>query len=177
MGLKNPFYKVCIVGDSAVGKTTLLYQYLEKRFNPEVESTIGSNFFVKYLKMPRIKNYIILQIWDLAGQAHFEWVRRAFYKGAKGIVYVYDLSRRNTFDNLKIWKEEVEETIGKTPNILVGNKLDLINNDNRLVSEEESNKCKQMLEASKYYETSAKIGTGVKKLFFDLGSEMYKLFK
>jgi len=177
MGLKNPFYKVCIVGDSAVGKTTMLYRYLEKRFNPEVESTIGSNFFVKYLKIPNVRRYVILQIWDLAGQAHFEWVRRAFYKGAKGIIYVYDLSRRETFENIKTWKEEVEDTIGKTPNIFVGNKLDLIIKDNRLVSKEESDHYKQMLGASEYFETSAKLGNGVNELFYKLALDMYKLFK
>jgi len=176
MGLKNPFYKVCIVGDSAVGKTTMLYRYLERRFNPEVQSTIGSNFFVKYLKIPNAKSMVILQIWDLAGQAHFEWVRRAFYKGAKGIIYVFDLSRRVTFENINTWKEEVEDTIGNCPHLLVGNKLDLVDPEKRLISLEESNQVKQNLNALQYFEMSAKLGTGVDKIFNKLAIEMYKSY-
>jgi len=85
MGIKSAFYKICIVGDFGVGKSTLLHQYLERRFISNVQSTIGSNFFVKHLKIPNVKSMVTLQIWDLAGQDHFKWVRRAFYKGAKGL--------------------------------------------------------------------------------------------
>ncbi|MFX1354884.1 MAG: Rab family GTPase, partial [Promethearchaeota archaeon] len=127
-------YKTIIAGNAGVGKTTLLHQYIRGEFRPDIQTTIGSNFFVKYVKIPQVKGFITLQIWDLAGQERFKWVRQAFYKGAKGIVYMFDLTRRDTFENLQFWKEEIESIIGAKPNILVGNKLDLISSEMRCAS-------------------------------------------
>ncbi|MFX1457525.1 MAG: Rab family GTPase [Promethearchaeota archaeon] len=166
------YFKVCIVGDFSVGKSTLLHQYLERRFLSNVQSTIGSNFFVKHLKLPKSNHYITLQIWDLAGQDHFKWVRRAFYKGAKGVVYVFDLTRKESFSHIKQWKEEVEEITGFIPNVLVGNKSDL--NENKIISVEDSDKLKQDIDASSFHETSAKLGTGVDDVFLKLSLEMNK---
>ncbi|MFX0000361.1 MAG: Rab family GTPase [Candidatus Hodarchaeota archaeon] len=177
MGSKIPFYKICIVGDFGVGKTTLLHQYLERRFNPDVSSTIGSNFFVKIIKMQNVKDPITLQIWDLAGQEHFKWVRLGFYKGAKGIVYVFDLTNKNTFDNIFGWKNEIEKAIKGFSSILVGNKLDLINDDNKIIIKKDSEILKKKLKACAYHETSAKIGTGVEEFFTKLVSRIYKSSK
>ncbi|MFX1314040.1 MAG: Rab family GTPase [Promethearchaeota archaeon] len=173
MGIPNFFYKVCIVGNSGVGKTTLLHRYLENRFNPNVTSTIGSHFFVKYLRIPDEDNLITLQIWDLAGQAHFKWVRHVFYKGAKGVVYVFDLTRKNTFEDILGWKKEIETSIGMLPNVLVGNKLDLVNSENTLIAKEELDSLTEYLDACAYYKTSAKTGTRVNNVFKSLTLEMY----
>ena len=177
MGSQYPFFKICIVGDFGVGKSTLLFHYLERRFISNVESTIASNFFLKQMKIPNVQNYITLQIWDLAGQDHFKWIRKAFYKGSRGIVYMFDLSRKETFENIKLWKKEVESTIGMTPNILVGNKLDLINSENHPISTNETNSLKQKLNACTYCETSAKLGTGVDNIFYNLSIKMHKFHK
>ncbi|UCD00720.1 MAG: GTP-binding protein [Promethearchaeota archaeon] len=174
MGFKYPLYKICIVGDFRVGKTTLLNQYLEKRFTPNVTSTIGSNFYVKRIKIPNVKNLITLQIWDLAGQEHFKWVRHEFYKGAKGIVYVFDLTNRKSFENLTNWKAEIEKAIQRFSSVLVGNKLDLINSENRVIEKEESDKLKEFLMACGYFETSAKLGTCIDDFFLKLVSHIYK---
>lgn len=174
VGSNKYFYKVCIVGDSEVGKTTLVNQYLKRRFVADAQRTIGSNFFVQYVKIPEDKNLITMQIWDLAGQPRFKWVRYAFYKGARGIVYAFDLTRRDTFDSLVNWKEEVESKIGVVSNILVGNKLDLINSHARTINEEETILLKESLSANAYYETSAKLGTNVKDMFDDLALDMYE---
>ncbi|MFX1417943.1 MAG: Rab family GTPase [Promethearchaeota archaeon] len=174
MGSKIPFFKVCIVGDFAVGKTTLLHQYLERRFAPNVATTIGSNFFVKYLKIPGVKNPITLQIWDLAGQEHFKWIRHEFYKGAKGIVYVFDLVNKRTFENLKKWKNEIEKSIKGFSSVLVGNKLDLINPEIKKIKKEDSDNLKQFLGACGYFKTSAKSGQGVEEFFLKLVLEMHK---
>lgn len=176
VGSNQFFYKVCIVGDSEVGKTTLINQYLKRRFVPDAQRTIGSNFFVKYVKIPNVKNVLTLQVWDLAGQPRFRWVRYAFYKGAKGIVYTFDLTRRETFDSLLTWKEEVESKIGVQPNVLVGNKLDLINHETRIIRLEDTNNLKQALTAREYFETSAKLGTKVEDVFSKLALEMYNTF-
>ena len=177
MVIKSAFYKICIVGDFGVGKSTLLYHYLERRFISNVQSTIGSNFFVKHLKIPNVRNMVTLQIWDLAGQDHFKWVRKAFYKGAKGIVIVFDLSRKETFEHLDSWIEEVENTIGFVPRILVGNKLDLTNNNETSISEQDCLTFKQKIRACSCEETSAKLGTGVDQIFYKLTLEMNKKFK
>ncbi|MFX1390058.1 MAG: Rab family GTPase [Promethearchaeota archaeon] len=176
MGIKLPFFKICIVGDFGVGKTTLLHQYLERRFTPNVASTIGSNFFVKRLKIPEVENLITLQIWDLAGQQHFKWVRQEFYKGAKGIVYVFDLNNKKTFESLTEWKKEIDKSINSFSSILIGNKLDLINNEHRLIKKEESQKIQQYLSACDYIETSAKSGSNVEKFFLTLITYMYNLY-
>ena len=171
------YFKVCIVGDTGVGKTTLLHQYLNKRFKSDAETTIGSNFFVKYVKIPDAKQLITLQVWDLAGQEHFKWVRSAFYKGARGIIYVYDLTQKETFYNLIKWKEEVESSIGIVPNILVGNKLDLIESQNSTIDYEEWLFLKNNLTSRYYYETSAKYGTKVDEVFSKLTHLMFKIFQ
>jgi small GTP-binding protein len=167
------FYKVCIVGDSEVGKTTLVNRYLKRRFVSEAQRTIGSNFFVQYVKIPEDRNLLTLQIWDLAGQPRFKWVRYAFYKGARGIVYAFDLTRKETLDSLIDWKEEVESKIGVVSNIFIGNKLDLINSENRIVTEKEVTQFKDLLSALAYHETSAKFGTNVKDVFDELALDMY----
>lgn len=174
--MKSAFFKICIVGDFSVGKSTLLHQYLERRFVSDVQSTIGSNFFVKHLKIPKVKHLVTLQIWDLAGQDHFKWVRQAFYKGAKGIILVFDLARKETFNHLGKWKEEVEDTIGKVPWILVGNKLDLVNPSKRVIPEEQCIIYSHKMGAIDYNETSAKLGTGVDGIFYNLSVEMHKKF-
>ena len=174
VGFSKYFYKVCIVGDSEVGKTTLVNKYLKRRFVAEAQRTIGSNFFVKYVKISNVKPLLTLQIWDLAGQPRFKWVRYAFYKGANGIVYAFDLTRRDTLDSILDWKEEVESKIGVVPNIFVGNKLDLINPENSIVKKEELIHFKELLSASAYVETSAKVGTNVKNVFDELALKMYK---
>ena len=174
VGSNKYFYKVCIVGDSEVGKTTLVNQYLKRRFLADAQSTIGSNFFVKYVKLPDVKHLLTLQIWDLAGQPRFKWVRFAFYKGASGIVYAFDLTRRETLESLINWKDEVESKIGVVPNMFIGNKRDLINEENGGIKEDDINHFKDLLSANEYIETSAKLGTNVKNVFDVLALEMYK---
>jgi small GTP-binding protein len=173
-GVKIPFYKICIVGDFGAGKTTLVHQYLERRFAPNVGSTVGSNFFVKCIKIPNNRDVFTLQIWDLAGQEHFKWVRHEFYKGAKGIVYVFDLTRKKTFENISNWKDEIKKVLGDFSSVLVGNKLDLINHENRVIKKQESEILKKKIGSCAFYETSAKIGTGVEKFFLKLVSHIYK---
>jgi len=171
------FFKICIVGDSGAGKTTILHQYLNKKFKSKAEITIGSNFFVKYLKLPEVKNLITLQVWDLAGQDYFKWVRFSFYKSAKGIIYVFDLTRKNTLERLENWKEEVEGQIGSCPSLLVGNKTDLINPQAQIILKEDIKNYCQSLGTRAYFETSAKIGTNIDDVFYRIATDMYEYYK
>ena len=140
-----------------------------------MSSTIGSNFFVKYLKIPNVEAPFTLQIWDLAGQSRFKWVRHEFYKAAKGIVYVFDLTRRDTFDHIYRWKTEIEKAIKNFSSILVGNKHDLINSEYKIIENEESENLRKKIGACAYYKTSAKIGTRVEEIFTTLVSYLHKL--
>lgn len=159
-------YKICVVGDGGVGKTSLVRKSINNTFSENYIMTIGSNFSVKSVELPEYPNYDIkLSVWDLAGQEHFKVVRPPFYKGAKAIIYVYDLTRISSFSNILNWKKEAEKVIGSTPNILVGNKLDLIRPEEKRAKEEDINELMGKLNTDAYFETSAKEGINVEAIF------------
>ena len=160
---KNYILKVCIVGDGSVGKTSMVFQYSEQNFQERYIMTIGSNFAIKSLKIGDTK--VKIQIWDLAGQKHFSFVRPPFYRGSSGTLYVFDLTRRQSFDNLISWKEEVETVINK-PSILIGNKNDL--HEDRLITKEEAVSFANEMGALMYIETSAKTGENLDLAFLTL---------
>ncbi len=141
------------MGDGSVGKTSMVFQYSEQNFQERYIMTIGSNFAIKSLKIGDTK--VKIQIWDLAGQKHFSFVRPPFYRGSSGTLYVFDLTRRQSFDNLISWKEEVETVINK-PSILIGNKNDL--HEDRLITKEEADSFANEMGALMYIEKSAKTG-------------------
>lgn len=159
-------YKICVVGDGGVGKTSMVLRYTDNKFSENYLMTIGSNFAAKSVELPEYPNYSInFQIWDLAGQPRFDVVRPLFYRGAKAIIYVFDLTRKESFENLLDWKREVEQNIGSKPCILVGNKLDLLKKVKRGVEMEDAEILKLKLQANFYFETSAKDGFNVNDVF------------
>jgi len=165
---KSYIYKICIVGDGGVGKTSMVLRYTEDTFKDNYLMTIGSNFSTNSENFPEYPHLNIkLQIWDLAGQKHFSFVRPPFYRGATGIIYVFDLTRRSSFANLPNWKSEVEKVVGEKTSILVGNKLDLANEGNREIALQEGESFKNELNAISYFETSAKEGTKINDVFKD----------
>lgn len=171
----NLLYKICIIGDGGVGKTTILYQYVDGKFVEETRMTIGTNFFIKDIYLEEIEAKIKFQIWDLGGQEHFSAVRPGFYAGAMGLIYTYDLTRIPTFYNLQKWKEESENSLisNHIPSILVGNKLDLIGLNKIQIQPDEINDICSMINACEYFETSAKNGMGIDMAFKKLGSAIY----
>ena len=160
-------YKVCIVGDGAVGKTTILHRYVDRKFSEDTMMTIGTNFFMKEVILPEVNTIVKLQIWDLGGQQHFAVVRPNFYLGARGIIYTFDLTRRSTLNNLLDWKTEICNVIGNGfPSILVGNKLDLIEiEQDRIIASEDAAIIQQDLSSKDYIETSAKTDIGIDSAF------------
>jgi small GTP-binding protein len=129
--------------------------------------TIGSNFSTKQVDIPNHPEYVVkLQIWDLAGQKQFSFVRPPFYRGATGIVYVFDITRRSSFADLPKWKEEVEKVIDKKPSILIGNKLDLA--DEREVGKKDGEALMKELGCLNYFETSAKTGNNIDTVFKEM---------
>jgi len=153
---KSFIYKICVVGNGGVGKTSMVLRYCENSFKESYLMTIGSNFSTKTVELanhPQLQ--VKLQLWDLAGQKHFSFVRPPFYRGATGIIYVFDLSRRSSFADLLEWRDEVEKVIGQKPSILVGNKLDIARQGHREVAEQEGEALKGEMHVMKYVETSA----------------------
>jgi len=130
-------FKVVLIGDSGVGKTNLLSRYLKNEFYFDSKTTVGVEFGAKRMEIEGVK--IKAQIWDTAGQERFRSITNAYYKGAKGALLVYDVTRRDTFDNINKWVPELKASGDKEVTIiLVGNKCDL--ESERQVSTEEGNK-------------------------------------
>lgn len=172
---KSYIYKICVVGNGGVGKTSMVLRYCENTFKENYIMTIGSNFSTKTVDLPAYPQLQVkLQIWDLAGQKHFSFVRPPFYRGATGIVYVFDLTRRSSFSDLIEWKNEVEKVVIQKPSLLVGNKIDLAREGKREVSFQEGDALKSELNANKYFETSAKEGDSVEEVFKLLTLEILK---
>ncbi|MBY9005168.1 MAG: GTP-binding protein [Candidatus Lokiarchaeota archaeon] len=174
---KSFIYKICIVGDGGVGKTSLVLRYCEDAFKDNYIMTIGSNFSTKSVFLPEYPNYEIkLQLWDLAGQKHFSFVRPPFYRGATGIIYVYDLTRRSSFASMASWLDEVEKVIGRKSSVIVGNKLDLADENHRENGIQDGEALKNEIQAISYYETSAKEGNNVEQIFRDITLGILKDF-
>jgi len=130
-------FKVVLIGDSGVGKTNLLSRYLKNEFSFDSKTTVGVEFGAKRMEIDGVK--IKAQIWDTAGQERFRSITNAYYKGAKGALLVFDVTRRETFDSINKWVPELKQSGDKDVTIiLVGNKSDLV--QERQVSTEEGNK-------------------------------------
>ena len=129
--------KVVVCGDFAVGKTSLVRSFLSDEMNAleGYKPTIGVDIGRKALEIGSKK--IILRIWDLSGQKTFKQARNQFYKRSDGCILVFDVTRRNSFEHLTSWLEEMWEQTGKIPVILVGNKIDLKTDDVEIISPKE----------------------------------------
>ena len=166
-------FKYVIVGDSSVGKSCLLLKFVDKRFRKDHDVTIGVEFGVKYIEL-KDKSIIKLQIWDTAGQEYFKSITRAYYRGSIGALLVYDISNRNTFNNIVNWIHEIQTYSHKnTHMILIGNKSDL---QSREVSYEDGEKL--ALEFNMLFiETSALSSHNVDNSFIQLSENIYDNIK
>ena len=127
-------FKMLIIGNSGVGKSCLLLRYAENSFNENFFNTIGVDFKLKTVKHEN--DVIKLQIWDTAGQERFRTLTASYYRGAQGIIIVYDVTDRETFDNVRTWINEIEKySQAGVCKILVGNKCDM--EDRRQITFEE----------------------------------------
>jgi len=117
-------FKYIIIGDTGVGKSCLLLQFTDKRFQPVHDLTIGVEFGARMIKLE--DKMVKLQIWDTAGQESFRSITRSYYRGAAGALLVYDITRRDTFLHLSRWLEEARQpSQSNMVNMLIGNKNDL----------------------------------------------------
>eukprot|EP00047_Mylnosiga_fluctuans_P020496 m.92984 g.92984 ORF g.92984 m.92984 type:complete len:219 (+) comp8526_c0_seq3:181-837(+) len=163
-------FKYIIIGDSAVGKSCLLLQFTDKRFQPVHDLTIGVEFGARMITIDG--KQIKLQVWDTAGQESFRSITRSYYRGAAGALLVYDITRRETFDHLATWLEDARKNSGNSMSIiLVGNKLDL--ESKRVVTREEG---EQFAAANGliFLETSAKTAANVEEAFINTAKQIYE---
>jgi small GTP-binding protein len=156
-------FKVVMLGDGAVGKTAITTRFTQEFFDSDYKRTIGSDFAIKKLDVPEVDATVTLQVWDLAGQPRFEVVRQGFYRGARGGLLVYDVTRRRTFLNIQFWKEECFKNLDREiPLIVVANKVDL--EESRIVTTEEGEAWAKE-RGHLYVESSALTGENVEESY------------
>jgi Ras-related protein Rab-18 len=155
-------FKVVVIGDAGVGKSSILLRFTDDTFEEQMQSTIGVDFKVKMLE--REGKRLKMTIWDTAGQERFRTLTSSYYRGAQGIIMAYDVARKETFEHLEQWLQEVEVyTPGggrDVVKLLVGNKVD----QERAVAREQAEewaRAKGML----FLECSAKTKAGIQEVF------------
>jgi len=165
-------FKIITLGDSGVGKTSIINKYITDNYLDNVASTLGVNFSYKKLIFNKTQK-IMLKLIDTCGQEKFRSLSKSYFKNTDGVLYVFGLDDKESFDNIKIWMEYFNEEckIEDIPKILVGNKCDLDTDkelDKNIINEfSEKNNIK-------YFATSAKNGININELFEAMGKMLYK---
>ena len=154
--------KLLLVGDSGVGKSCLLLRFVEDKFNPSFITTIGIDFKIRTIESKGKK--IKLQVWDTAGQERFRTITTAYYRGAMGIVLIYDVTDLRSFENVETWYQTVTQH-EDAQIFLVGNKCD--DDSSRQVSTEEGQQLAAKLNVP-FLEASAKSNHNVDSIFYEL---------
>ena len=153
-------YKLLMIGDSGVGKSSLLLRFASDQFEDSYMTTVGLDFKIRTVEVDG--KVVKLQMWDTAGQERFRTITSSYYRGAQGIVVVYGLDDKKSFENVKQWVEEIDRYAGEgVVKLLVGNKCDV---EARQVTREEAEKFAEELKM-RYMETSAKTGENVEETF------------
>jgi small GTP-binding protein len=170
---KRNAFKVCIFGDGGVGKTTLINRYVTGVFTQSTVMTIGVDFNVKKVVIEGLP--VSLQIWDFAGEDRFRFLLSSYVKGASGGIFMFDITRFSSLDNINKWSEVIDECTddGKRPLpiVLVGGKLDM--EKNRAVNQEYGNELKKNSKLFiDYIECSSMTGQNVEDIFRILARKM-----
>lgn len=163
-------YKIILLGDSSVGKTSIIVRFCDDEYSGQGTATVGIDSKTKYLK--RNGKKIELTIWDTAGQERFRSIAKNFYKSVDGILLVFDKSQKKTFNNIKKWYNELKQSVDieQVAIIIVGNKSDI---EDAEVDLETANNFTSQYKIE-YFETSAKLNTNIDETFGTLIDEMMK---
>ncbi|MCK5301610.1 MAG: GTP-binding protein [Candidatus Thorarchaeota archaeon] len=162
-------YKIVVVGSGAVGKTSLILRFTTGAFRETYIQTLGAGFAFKNLDVDN--RLVKLQIWDLAGQPEMKKVRSNFYTGASGVIFIYDVTRRETFDEMLGWKTEADTHAQESVSLLVANKTDMV--QDRAVTEAEGRELAGEF-GWDYVETSVKLNENVGDVFKIVTREIMK---
>jgi len=163
-------FKLLLIGDSGVGKSCLLLRFADDTYTESYISTIGVDFKIRTIQLEG--KTIKLQIWDTAGQERFRTITSSYYRGAHGIIVVYDVTEMETFNNVKQWLHEIDRYASEGVNkLLVGNKADLVTK-----KQVETATAKELADSMSFpfLETSAKSATNVEHAFMTMASEIKK---
>ena len=165
MADRNYIVKICLLGEANVGKTSLVYRFIENKFRDNYKSTLGVNLLKKDMN---ITGYgaVSCQIWDLGGQESFKSLRKLYLEGANGALIIYDMTKRKTFEKISEWTQTFRTARGQEPLLLIGNKSDL--KENIKVNEQEAKEFSDQNNISDLIITSAKTGENVEKAFKNL---------
>ena len=173
---KDFVFKITVIGDGGVGKTSLIKKYTKGSFKKEYIKTLGAQFS-KYDE--KIEDSAVkLFFWDIAGQAEFSFMRPTFYKGSKAAIIVFSQAPNEierSFEHISEWHEDIKKYCGNIPIMLFGNKIDLVTDEELYAS-----KVKEIVDTRDflgYYKTSAKTGNGVFKAFQSIIKDLYERFK
>ena len=167
--------KILTLGDTSVGKSSIVLRFSDNKFDDKIFSTIGIDFKTKYIKLDKFSVKVL--IWDTAGQEKFQNIAKQYYKGANGVLLIYDISNRKSFERIDFWLKELKENnrIDELFLYLVGNKIDM--EDKRVISFQEGEKYAKKNNIN-FFEVSAKSGKGVTELFNNvINGVMEKILK
>lgn len=153
-------FKLLIIGDSGVGKSSLLLRFADNTFSGSYITTIGVDFKIRTLQVEGEK--VKLQIWDTAGQERFRTITSTYYRGTHGVIVVYDVTNGESFANVKRWLHEIEQNCDVVNRILVGNKND--DPDRKVVLTEDAQRFADQM-GIRLFETSAKENINVEEMF------------
>ena len=163
-------YKIMVLGESKVGKTSLIKRYTKDQFGGVYLTTVGMDFQDKIIEIEDKK--VRLQVWDTAGQERFRNVTKSYFQSSQGLLVVYDITDKESFEKINFWMENIKKNAPENAKlILVENKCDLAN-ERKVSYEEGENYAKKF--NIKFFESSAKDGTNVKEFFFYLANEIYQ---
>ena len=163
-------YKIMVIGESKVGKTSLIKRYTKDEFGGVYLTTVGVDFQDKIIEIENKK--VRLQVWDSAGQERFRNVTKKYFQSTNGLLVVYDITDKESFKKIGFWLDSIKNYAPENAKyILVGNKCDL-DNERKVSFEEGENYAKE--KNIKFFESSAKENTNVNKLFFYLANEIYQ---
>lgn len=161
-------FKLLLIGDSGVGKSCLLLRFADDTYTDSYISTIGVDFKIRTVDLDT--KTIKLQIWDTAGQERFRTITSSYYRGAHGIIIVYDITDKESFDNVRQWLFEIDRYASENVcKLLVGNKSDLVNK--RAVEYDASKAFADELTIP-FLETSAKNATNVEQAFLTMAAQI-----
>ena len=164
----NYLFKLLLIGDSGVGKSSLLLRFSEDTFSDTYISTIGVDFKIQTLILG--DKTVKLQVWDTAGQERFRTITASYYRGAQGIIVMYDVTNQTSFDNIANWLDEIDRYAGEHVNrLIVGNKADL--EDKRVVPTDVAAQYAEELGVT-FLEASAKNSKNVSEAFISLAEEI-----
>ena len=161
-------YKLLMIGDSGVGKSSLLLRFASDQFEDSYMTTVGLDFKIRTVEVDG--KVVKLQMWDTAGQERFRTITRSYYRGSQGIVVVYDVTDNDTFENVKHWLSEIERYAADgVSKMLVGNKCDMT--DARAVETATAQEVADKLDVP-FFEASAKTAENVDEIFLRMARDI-----